>query len=109
MLPVLGNAAPVCGRGLGDSFLRGAFEEFVDESLVGFGLFGGQAAELCEQTGSYPNGDELFGVPGFGAPHAAGATEFFVSRLADIREVNLVIGATIRSMLCALCGSPGAR
>ena len=32
---------------LGD-FAGGFFEEFVDESLVGFGLLGGHAAELAE-------------------------------------------------------------
>jgi hypothetical protein len=31
------------------SFLRGALEEFVDQSLIGLGLLGGEAAKLGEE------------------------------------------------------------
>jgi hypothetical protein len=30
--------------------LRGALEEFVDQSLIGLGLLGGEAAKLGEET-----------------------------------------------------------
>jgi hypothetical protein len=30
--------------------LGGALEEFVDQSLIGFGLLGGEAAKLGEET-----------------------------------------------------------
>jgi hypothetical protein len=63
---------------LGYILVGGAFEEFVDESLVGFGLSGGEAAELGQQTGSNPNGNKLLRVPRFRASHAAGALHFFV-------------------------------
>jgi hypothetical protein len=36
--------------GLLSNFLRSAFEEFVDQSLVGLGLLGGEAAKLGEET-----------------------------------------------------------
>jgi hypothetical protein len=32
------------------NFLRGALEEFVDQSLIGLGLLGGEAAKLGEET-----------------------------------------------------------
>jgi hypothetical protein len=32
--------------------LRGALEEFVDQSLIGLGLLGGEAAKLGEETRS---------------------------------------------------------
>jgi hypothetical protein len=35
--------------------LRGALEEFVDQSLMGFGLLGGEAAKLGEKTRSDEN------------------------------------------------------
>ena len=59
---------------LGD-FAGGFFEEFVDKSLVGFGLLGGHAAELAEKFWGDADGDELFGMAGGGAADSAGATE----------------------------------
>jgi len=38
--------------------LRGALEEFVDEGLIGLGLFGGEAAKLGEETRSDADGNE---------------------------------------------------
>jgi hypothetical protein len=46
--------------------LRGALEEFVDQSLIGLGLLGGRAAKLGEEARSDADGDELFGVTGPG-------------------------------------------
>jgi hypothetical protein len=38
--------------------LRGALEELVDQSLIGLGLLGGEAAKLGEETRSDADGDE---------------------------------------------------
>jgi|ERR1700674_677170 len=85
--------------------LRGAFEELVDQSLIGLGLFGGEAAKLGEETRSDADGDELFGVAGPRPTDAAGVAELFAGRLRDIGEVDFAI----RHRLGALCGSLGAR
>jgi hypothetical protein len=84
---------------------RGAFEEFVDESLIGLGLLGGEAAKLGEETRSDANGNELLGVAGSRPTDTAAAAEFFAGRFRDIGEVDFAI----RHRLCALCGSLGAR
>jgi hypothetical protein len=60
---------------LGD-FAGGFFQEFVDEDLVGLGLFGGHAAKLAEKFWGDADGDELFGVAGGGAADSASAAEF---------------------------------
>src|SRR6266481_10217217 len=69
-------------------FLRGALEEFVDQSLIGLGLLGGEAAKLGEETRSDADGDELFGVAGPRPTDTAGATELFASRFRDVGEVD---------------------
>ena len=86
-------------------FAGGFFEEFVDEGLVGFGLFGGHTAELAKQLRRDANGDELFCVPGNGAADRAGAAQFGIGRFRDVGKVELAI----RHRLGFLCGSPGAR
>jgi hypothetical protein len=55
------------------NLLGGAFEEFVDQSLIGLGLLGGEAAKLGEETRRDANGNELFGVAGARAADTAGA------------------------------------
>ncbi|HXJ07033.1 MAG TPA: hypothetical protein VNH65_18160 [Candidatus Acidoferrum sp.] len=62
-------------RGSGD-FAGGFFEEFVDQGLVGFGLFGGHAAELAEKFWRDADGDELLSVASGGAADSASAAEF---------------------------------
>lgn len=86
-------------------FAGGFFEEFVDQGLVGLGLFGGHVAELAEKFRGDANGDELLGVAGGRAADSASAAEFGGGRFRDVREVELAI----RYRLCALCASPGAR
>jgi len=77
----------------------------VDQSLIGLGLLGGEAAKLGEETRSDADGDELFGVAGPRAADTASAAELFAGRVRDIGEVDFAIG----HRLGALCGSPGAR
>jgi len=89
---------------LGD-FASGFFEEFVDQGLVGFGLFGGHATELAEKSWGDANSDELFGVAGGGAADAASAAEFGGGRFPDVREIE----PAIRYRLGVLCASPGVR
>ena len=90
--------------GLGD-FAGGFFQEFVDEGLVGLGLFGGHAAELAEKFWGDADGDELFGVAGGGAADAAGAAKFGGGGFGDVRKIELAI----RYRLGARGASPGAR
>jgi hypothetical protein len=45
----------------------------VDQSLIGLGLLGGEAAKLGEETRSDAHGYELFGVAGPQAADTAGA------------------------------------
>jgi len=90
--------------GLGD-FAGGFFEEFVDQGLVGFGLFGGHAAELAEKFRGDADGDELFGVAGGGAADAAGAAEFGGGGCGDVREIEFAI----RYRLGAPGAPPGVR
>jgi hypothetical protein len=71
--------------GLSD-FAGGFFEEFVDKGLVGFGLFGGHAAELAEKFWGDTDGDELFRVAGGGAADSASAAEFGWGRFGDVRS-----------------------
>lgn len=89
---------------LGD-FAGGFFKQFVDESLVGFGLLGGHAPELAEQLRCDANGDELFCVSRSGAADSASATQFGICGFRNVEEVKLAI----RYRPGALCGSPGAR
>ena len=89
---------------LGD-FLGGAFEEFVDERLIGFGLFCGETPKLREQSGRDTDGDELFGFTCFGPADTAGATKFGVGGCGDVGVIDLMI----RHRLGVPCGSPGAR
>jgi hypothetical protein len=86
------------------NLLRGALEEFVDQSLIGLGLLGGEAAKLGEETRSDANSNELFGVSGPRPADAASAVELFAGRLRDVGEVDFAIG----HRLGALCGSLGA-
>lgn len=100
----------IFGGLLGYFRIDGAFEEFVDVGLVGFGLFGGEAAEFGEETGGHADGDEVLGVAGDGAAYAAGAgaagaPKLFGCGLRDIGEVDF----TVRDMLRVLDGSRGAR
>lgn len=77
----------------------------MDVGLVGLGLFGGEAAEPRENPRSDADGDQLFGIAGNGAAHAAGAAKFGIRRLGDVGKVDLAV----RDMLGAPCGSRGAR
>jgi hypothetical protein len=77
----------------------------VDQSLIGLGLLGGEAAKLGKETRSDANSNELFGVAGPRAADTAGAAELFAGRFRDIGEVDFAIGHRIG----ALCGSRGAR
>jgi len=47
--------------------------------LVGFGLFGGHAAELAEEFRGDADGDELLSVASGGAADSASAAEFGIS------------------------------
>ena len=77
----------------------------MDQGLVGLGLFGSHAAELAEKFRGDADGDELFGVAGGGAAHAASAAEFGGGGLGDVGQIELAI----RYKLCALGTSPGER
>ena len=83
----------------------GAFEEFVDQSLVRLGAFCGQAAETSQQRRGDAYGDELLGVAGLGPADAARALQLRVRGLRNIREIN----AAVRNMLHVPCGWLGAR
>lgn len=93
------------GHWLGDSFLGGAFEEFVDEGLVRLVLLGGEVAQMCEKRRSDANGDEVFRAASFRAAHPAGAAKLLVCCFRDIHEVELAI----RHRPYALCAWLGAR
>jgi hypothetical protein len=43
---LLGGSRPLC------NLFRGALEEFVDQSLIGLGLLGGEAAKLGDYVGA---------------------------------------------------------
>ena len=100
-------------RELRHALAGGAVEEFVDEGLVGFGLFGGEAAEAVEESGVDANGDELFGVGGFGAADAAGAFQFRGGGFGNVTEVDAAPGSIIGPAdghgLYAPCGWLGVR
>ena len=85
------------------------FQQFVDEGLIRLVLFGGEAAELGEQSWGDADGDELLGVTRSGPSDAAGTMQFFVGGFGNVGEINVIIGAAIRHTLFALCGSPVAR
>ena len=53
-----------------DLFAGGAFEEFVDEGLIGLGLLGGHAAELGKEARGNTDGDQMLGVTGNGAAYS---------------------------------------
>lgn len=90
---------------LGDFFAGGAFEEFVDESLIGLGLFGGHAAKLIQETWGDTDGNQVLGVTGDGAADATGAEELLVGCFRNIGKVQLAIGR----ILDALYALPVAR
>ena len=77
----------------------------MDKGLVGFGLFGGHAAELAEKFWGDADGNELFGVAGGGAADSASTAEFGWGRFGDVREIELAIGYR----LGVLGESPGVR
>ena len=64
--------------------LRGPLEEFVDQSLVGLRLSGGQPAKLGEQARRDPDSDQLLGAAGFRPADAACALQLRVGRFGDI-------------------------
>src|SRR5260370_5062345 len=84
-------------------FLRGALEEFVDQSLIRLGLLGGEAAKLGEETRSDADGDELFGVAGSWSADAAGAAELFAGRLRDFGEGDPAIRYRLRALYRSRC------
>lgn len=75
------------GEQLGHLFLRGPFQQFVDEGLVGLGLFGGEAAELRQQLWINTDGDELLSVTCSGPSDPPGALQFFVSGFGNVGEI----------------------
>ena len=83
----------------------GAFEDFVDVSLVGLGFFGGELAKLVEDARRDADSDQMFGIAGNRAAYTAGAPELLVSGFRDIGEVQLAI----RNILDVLYVSPDAR
>ena len=83
----------------------GAFEEFVNQSLVGLRSFRCEAAQTSQQRRRNANRDELFGIAGLGTADAARALELFVRGSRDIREIN----AAVRNTPCALYDWLGAR
>src|SRR5260370_364585 len=89
----------------GGSLACGAFEQLVDECLVGLRLFGGQAAELSKKARSDADSDQLLGVSSHGPAHTARAAKLLVSGFRNVGKVQ----PAIRHMLDALCALPGAR
>jgi hypothetical protein len=83
----------------------GAFQEFVNQSLIRLGSFRGEAAQTSEQRRGDADSDELLGVAGLGPADAARAFEFHVARLRNIGEIN----AAVRNMPGVPCGWLGAR
>ena len=77
----------------------------MDECLIGFGLFGGHAAELREKARGDTDGNQMLGVAGNGAADATGAAELLVGGFRNIGKVQLAI----RHILGALYALPGAR
>lgn len=77
----------------------------MNESLIGFRLFGGEAAELGEQPWGNADSNQLLGVPSHGPSHPPGAAELFVGGFRNIRKVQ----PAIRHMLGVLCALLGAR
>jgi len=59
-------------------FAGGAFEEFMNQGLIGFGLFCGQAAQLSQETRSDADGYELLGVSGFRPADAPGTAKLLI-------------------------------
>jgi hypothetical protein len=86
-------------------FVGGAFQEFVDECLIGLRLFSSQSAELGEKPRSNADGNQLLGVTGHGPADAARAAELLVGGFRNIGKVQ----PAIRHMPDALCALPGAR
>jgi len=77
----------------------------MDVSLVGLGLFGGEAAKFREDARSDADGDQMLGIARDGTADAAGATELLVSGFRNIGKIQLAI----RHIPGALCALPGAR
>ena len=50
----------------------------MNEGLIGFGLFCGEAAELSEETRSDADGYELLGVSGFWPADAPGTAKLLI-------------------------------
>ena len=88
--------------GSGHFFPGGAFQKFVDESLIRLRLLGGDAAELGEEPRSDTDSNQLFGVAGDRPADAAGPAKLFVGGFRNIRKVELVI----RRRSGALCEWP---
>ena len=86
-------------------FAGGFFEQVVDQSLVGLGLFGGHAAELAEQLRGDADGNELLGAAGGRASDPASAAQLGIGGLRNVGEVD----AAIRNRPRAPCASRGAR
>jgi hypothetical protein len=78
----------VCTRA---SISRGAFEKLVDQGLVRLGLFCSQAAKPCEERRGDANRNELLGVSRWGTTYAAGAPQFFIGGLRNVREINAAV------------------
>src|SRR6185437_13480785 len=89
---------------LSDSARR-VFQDFVDERLVGLGLFGGHASELPEKFRGDPDGNQLFCIAGDGTADSASSVQFGGARFRNIRQIDFAI----RHMLCVLCASLDAR
>jgi hypothetical protein len=105
MKPYGHRGAVVLIRTSGDILAGSAFEEFVDEGLIGLGLFGGHAAELGEKARGDADGNQVFGVTRNGAADAPCTAELLVGGLGNIGKVELAIG----QILHVLCALPGAR
>jgi|HubBroStandDraft_3_1064219.scaffolds.fasta_scaffold22561_2 hypothetical protein len=78
----------VCTRA---SISRGAFEKLVDQGLVRLGLFCSQAAKPCEERRGDANRNEWLGVSRLGTTYAAGAPQFFIGGLRNVREINAAV------------------
>lgn len=63
----------------------------MNQSLIGFGLFCGEATQLSEKTRSDTNGDEVLGVSGFWPSDTPCAAELFLCGFRDIGEIDFAI------------------
>lgn len=76
--------AGVCLYFSSDAFLRRAFEQFVDERLIGFGLLRRKSPQLLEKPRVDANGNELLGVAASRPANAPRAPELFVRQFRNI-------------------------